>query len=556
MLIDSHCIRRSFAVAAVVATLPVPFAWAEGTEPLPVDVELAAIKIHYGKPSSRKMDITFQVKSKDDSWVVWAERETERKRRAKEDDHPEVFRSYFMRNDEDQSLRLNFSKADVPQGERIELQETFLLKRSKQGRVLPEQTIELGKAGSFEAGGIRFEYEGRPGRIVYVKDGEKCVDSDCHIEFRSNRRAGERECHYSGELTLTYPENAELASLEIRDERGNLLDTTPSSRERGKTQFSLPSYGNVNKVRLRIVLSDAEESFELPLKKTIALGDVAAGQKSPIRGRTLQVYGALSWMFARMDLNRTRNEGKGAAVCAAEVEVDELNLGNRKMTLVENEGSLSLRLKPAEGYLFLNKPAKILAHDSEGNELFCDVYSWDDENRSLIVNLSFNRLPKGDWIELDTGLPLAHAKRLRALPARTLPFWGKGSGSFEAGEGKIQYNGDIPETIKKFCDSERGNHMLLLSLPDDETVANVAFFDAEGNEVNCSFTYEYEGKVGRQLTNRLYFFSPSLENEVSVVVTLREENEPCVVPLKLRVGLDGMTKTRDKQDESGESDRS
>lgn len=541
--------KRQFGLAALLAMTSGLSAEPAAPE-LPVDVELAEIEASFpGGSSAGKTAVTFQVQSKDDGWILYEPREAAQTRRAKEDGHPEVYRTYFMREEKDHSLRLIFNRNIAPEGSGITLEDHFVLVRSKKGRTLPAQTIELGKPGSFEAGGVRFEYDGHPGRIEVTRDDEKSVRSERRVEFESS--PGVRTSYYSGELTITYPEDVALAALEVRDERGKLLDATPATRRKGKTSFSLPA-ADLKKVQLIMTLSDAEETIELPFKRTVAMGDVAAGQKKPMDTRYHRPYGTLSWMFAWSERSKAALTANGDAECAVDVALQGITLGNREISLVENRAELKFLLIPSDGYLIPGGKLNIPALDSEGNALTC-FYDGDSFNvekgGALWVSLSFDKLPKGEWIELDTSLPLAHAKKLRTLPARTVPLLGKGQGSFEAGGCEILYNAAVPEWVSKFRNAGKGSRIVSLSIAeeDKDRIASIALRDTRGNDVQdindqgVLFQSLYScAQAGKMRDARDYYLASSVGDEVQVVVTVREGIMRCVVPLKMRIGLEGI----------------
>lgn len=516
---------------------------------LPVEVELAEIEVSFpGGSSAGKTEVTFQVQSKDDGWILYEPREAAQTRRAKEKGHPEVYRTYFMREEKDHSLRLIFNRNMAPEESGITLEDHFVLVRSKKGRTLPAQTIELGKPGSFEAGGIRFEYDGHPGRIEVTRDEEKSDRSERRVEFESG--PGVRTSYYSGELTITYPEDVALAALEVRDERGKLLDATPATSRKGKTSFSLPA-ADLKKVQLIMTLSDAEETIELPFKRTAAMGDVAAGQKKPIDTQYHQPYGTLSWIFAWPGRSKAALTANGDAGCAVDVALQDITLGNREISLVDNGAKLVFLLTPSDGYLIPGGKLNLPARDAEGNVLTC-FYDGDSadakKNGALRVSLSFDKLPKGEWIELDTALPLAHAKKLRTLPARTVPLLGEGQGSFEAGGCEILYNPDVPEWVSKFRMAGKDSRIVSLSFAaeDKDRIASIALRDAQGNNardtdegVSFQSIYGY-WQAGKMRDAHDYYLSSSVGDEVQVVVTVREGITPSVVPLKMRIGLEGI----------------
>lgn len=310
---------------------------------------------------------------------------------------------------------------------------------------------------------------------------------------------GVYETHVKPTLrTIDLTEDAALAALEVRDERGNLLDVSPATRRKGKTSFSLPAAKDLKKVQLIMTLSDAEETIELPFKRTVAMGDVAAGQKKPIDTPYHQPYGTLSWMFAWLERSKAALTANGDAGCAVDVALQDIVLGNRKLTLVENRAELVFLPTPSNGYLIPGGKLKIPARDAEGNALTCfyDGNSFDvKKDGALRVSVSFDKLPKGEWIEVDTALPLARAKKLRTLPARTVPLLGRGQGLFEAGGCEILYNSDVPEWVSKFRMAKKKTRIVSLSIAEED-----------------------KDRIA------------SIGDEVQVVVTVREGITPCLVP--------------------------
>lgn len=479
-----------------------------------VDMSLSQVEVSYpgfwtGELDHAKTEITFRLVSKDEQWILWEPCEEETKRREGEKKTPEGFRSFFMR-DNDHVLRLNFWQDGVPPQDQVELERVYKLARSKKGRALPPVTIKLGQSGEFETGGIRFSYTSSPG---------------------SHKRTEEGWTGWLGSVKLSYPEQTKLASIEIRDEKGHIMATTPAERRAGRAVMTLLPHDMepVGSVQITAILSEAEETFDLPIRQIVSLGS-AAGREKPSNEQI------------PIDQEQTESvpsewRKNPSVACPVDVRLGRVSLLPRPRREEECPGmSLQVRAVPREGMpLFVSRThvlGGVPVRDALGNEWNMSAWVQDDEkNGGILFYLSSERFPAGDWIELRS-VPMWRARKLKSLPPQTIPLGRRGS--FEAGGVRVDY-----KPYSSSWAGPRDRPGLSLTLDADGRFADVEFRDADGKKINTDPAGS--GWEESSVTHD-YLFKQEVQGEVQAIVTLREDAEPCVVPLNIRVGLDGMHK--------------
>lgn len=456
---------------------------------------------------SQSTDLEFSVRPKDENWVLWELEADETSRRAGEKDHPEAFRSFFMRADGDNELRLCFMKNRVPSSKKVAVEGTYKLVCSKKGERLPTQTIEVGKSGSFEAGGMRFEYQSQPGGWEYTETGTR---------------------GWGGHVRLTFPEEKPLALVEITDEKGRIV-AFPATRSRGSAYFNI--FDQQGPLKVTPVLSAGDETFELRVKQEVSLGEV--------NGRRLE--SAAPGNEAECLPAQPIPEKQGAE-CPADVQITQLSM----RTHADREHGVTgvcacLNLKPLEGqppFSVGESRFRIPARDAKGNAMtaVCWILNLWDETGQLVLSLGFDQFPEGDGIELESDLHLFRAQSLRELPPRAIPLGAEGV--FEAGGVRVAYAPLRPTRppLENFTG-------LSLTFPDNGRIGEVTFRGNDGRTIEPVFRNTFKSEGSMYMT---FSFQPEVISPVHAVITLREGIEPCRVPFRLKFGLDGIEKARKK----------
>lgn len=412
--------------------------------------------------------------------------------------------------DNDHALRLHFWQDGVPPQDQVELERVYKLARSKKGRALPPVTIELGQSGEFETGGIRFSYTSSPGGHEQTEEGWT---------------------GWLGSVELSYPEQTKLASIEIRDEKGRIMATAPPDRRAGRAVMTLLPHDlePVASVQITAILSEKEETFDLPFRQIVSLGS-AAGREKPSN--------------EQIPIDREQTESVPpewrkniSVVCPVDVRLGRVSLLPKPRREEECPGiSLDVCAVPREGTLpFVSRThvfGGVPVRDAMGNEWKMSAWVQDDEeNGGILFYLSSERFPAGNWIELGS-VPMWRARKLMVLPPQTIPLGRRGS--FETEGVRVDY--------KPYPSSSAGPRKrtgFSLTLDADARFADVEFRDADGNKIKTDPVGS--GWEESRVTYD-YLFKQEVQGDVQAIVTLRADAEPCVVPLNIRVGLDGMNK--------------
>ncbi len=512
----------STALLAGAMLLPA-FAAKEPTpapDDLPVVVSLSTAEIYYPgswrkRPDYGKTEIEFRVASKDDKWILTEPAGEDCRRRENEKAVPGSMRTYFRRNEKDNSLRLLCRQDAVPRHPQIVLQGAYALTRMKKGRALPPVTFELGTSGSFEAEGIPFEYESSQGGWEYLDNGSMSC--------------------WPASVTLKFPENAALASMEIRDEQGNVLDATPATRQAGKARFSFSDSGEKKRsVQVTATLAEAVEPFVLPLEQTVSLGS-AVGLGNLTRA------GVDDSKPVSPDGGKEMQQ-KRPASCPVTIRLSSIHIAADDSREYRNVGMrLKFNISLLDGsVLFVNTPRKgiVQGRDAAGNELQA---AWrkpffSEEEDGLSIYLYVKKLPKGEWLEFNSELPAYRARSSRSLPLQKIAFGKKGT--FEVDGVRVDF-----EPCCSVWPGRKDRLGIAFSFENNGRIASIRFRDADGKPIDnpCS------GSSFDQ-TRAIWEFSfpSSVKGPVQAIVTLREGIEPCIVPLNVRLGLQGIIEPDEK----------
>ncbi len=516
------CSLIGYALAASALMAPMAMAQGATEKPLPVDVELVSVAVDHsdreaGNNLAAVTDVHFSLKSKEEGWVL-----AESGKVARVDGHAAdeggkpAYSLFYTRNHRNGELELYCSNRRVPEGNRIVLDETLRLTRSKKGRTLSSPVIEIGTSGSFEMGGVRFDYESDPGRYERTERGAT---------------------YTPGWLTITYPDDVSLASIEVLDEKGKVEETSPGTREKGRAKFTLfPDSDDPGEKRVFVsaTWSEADESFDVPLKREITLGSLGGWEIVAIHRFPSERLRSIVYLLLQ-----------GTQPVKAPEPKEGVDVRLRKISLSTNENSQSwsyfgfqikLLVKPSQGILFDNyERQQVLAHDAEGNALIgISMGGQEREDGSFEVCLVFFQFPKGDWVELDSGLKLLRAEGRRKLPSQTIPF--NATGALDVGN--IAY-GYEKTPVRGFGRKTLLENPFVLTYPKDGSVASVDVRDAQGRLLSPVYQDFSQSR-------RKSYYEINSQGNVQVETTVREGVEPCVIPLKMRVGLGGVMREDNK----------
>lgn len=474
-----------------------------------VDVELSHVQVRCAKANDAgETTIRFRLRSKEPGWVFSETPGVSAATGAGKEKQP--FRMLYSKDDE-ASLCLDFKADGPPAGHRIILDNTLYLTRSKVGRILPTRTFEAEKEGRFLMGGIPFHYTFTPGEMQMQKNSMTLI---------------------LGHLSITYPENVHLCSLAVTDEKGQGLQER--HRSPGKASFTvLPQELGGGKFTVQATLSDAEEELVLPFRKELML-DGVVGESQQREGKPIPEVIATQRTRALDPL------ASSAATCDAEVGLNRVNYTERD----ENERphlELEFEVGTSEGRpLFLKGPdQKVTARDAEGNALtgfYFGSYTDEQKNHPLEVGVSFfDRMPAGGWVELDSGLRLYRAKGMRMLAPQPLSPEGKGTIAVEGL--RIDYGPGAPFWPQKIVEPGTELHALVLTFPDDGHIVEIGVCDRNGRPIIVPFAIYARDDKNVKCTYT--YLTDAGEQGVQLVVTVWEGVEPCVIPLKMKIGLKG-----------------
>ncbi len=489
------------AVAAVFASSALAD---DKNRPCSEAVELWSVFVNYAQPGDAQKTrtaVTFRLRSRDDRWVFSRVKDA-RSKEAK----PTAYSTYISHNWNDGDWWAHYNSNSLPADNRIVLDESLVVTRLKKGRAFSSDAFELGASGAFEAEGIPFSYRS------YMKP----YDIDEHARC---------------ELTLTYPKEVSLAMAEVLDGQGlRVAISTEECRinDRAETKIKWLLHNGLRligrgKIRerfsVRATLREAEETIQIPVNMILAMG----GEPGSCEERQES--------DDENDSDVTpvcqENEAAPLPVCPVDVALQEYR-GTREWTLECN-----LAPKDHGVSLTMGSDKTIVAHDAASNELK-GTYKGDirsaNEDGSLNISLHFDRMPQGGWIDLDTNLRLLAVKGKRTLPPLELPADKEGTIEIEGlrfDYGASAFHSNEPE------DKKLTRQFLY---PNDGRIASVKLQHADGTEVPCCG--DGLGNDGsRFFFSTLYKISPSSQ-PVRAIITLYD-GEPCLVPLKMRVGLSG-----------------
>lgn len=504
----------TFCQAASMVAFPA-MASAESADPtdVPIDVRLesAEVVFPYSSMDGRHTEIEYRVRPAEKDWVLWELDEEDDRRRETENRTPGAYRSFFMRA-EDESLRLLFSREQIPDRDRIELKGTYKLMASKKAKALPGRVIEVGRSGSFETGGLRFKYESEQGGTEYLEESMR---------------------GWSGHVTLTFPETRPLAAIELRDEQGSLVEATPATRSRGKAHFYLASSGVPRQLSVVVIPSEEDKPVTLSFEKTVSLG--SAGE--------LRADGeaAANKSVASGSLREKSAKATPSANCRVDVAVEKIDLqAGADEGKSESPGvSIYLRLLHRDELapFFGDSRFAVQAFDAKGRLLVGSGTFWCMEKGTTRLIIHFDELPEGGWITLDSQLSARRPASRRVLPQRTLPL-GK-EGSFQAGPVRVQY-----APCSSTWPGRKKNPSVALTFPNDGRIEEgIAFQGADGQPIKVLGDMTC---IDGDTVTREFVFPLSTQGPVRVEMTLREGIEPCLVPLKARLGFSGLQKTEEK----------
>lgn len=504
----------SFLAATMVSSPAMATADNAGPTDVPVDVRLESAEVGFPCSSNdgRHTEIEYRVRPSEKDWVLWELDEEDDRRRETENHTPGAYRSFFMRA-EDESLRLLFSREQIPDRDGIALKGTYKLMASKKAKALPGRVIEVGRSGSFETGGLRFEYESEQGGTEYLEESMR---------------------GWSGHVTFTFPETRPLAAIELRDEQGALVEATPATRSRGKAHFYLASSGVPRQLNVVVIPSEEDKPVTLSFEKTVSLGSAgelwaageAAANKSAVPSGSLREKSA---------------KATPSAICRVDVAVEKIDL-----QACADEGksaspgvSIYLRLLHRDELapFFGDSRCAVQAFDAKGRLLVGSGTFWGTEKGETRLIIHFDELPEGDWITLDSQLSAQCPASRRVLPPRTLPLGEEGS--FQAGPVRVQY-----APCSSAWPGRKKNPAVALTFPNDGRIEEgIAFQGADGQPIKVLGDMTC---IDGDTVTREFVFPLSTQGPVRVEMTLREGIEPCLVPLKARLGFSGLQKTEEK----------
>lgn len=501
----SGMVVATMAFIPTKATAEVP-----GCPSVPCHVELSSIEIDYPvygdeKLSKAQTKITFKLHTQHDTWTL----------AASDDSGSDGGRSqHCYYRPSDGTLQLWYYMDQAPDSNRIMLDETLPITRSKKGRSFLSPVIELGSSGTFTMGDIPFAYESKPGHF-WRTEGRTSVSP--------------------GFLNITYPENTSLASIEVLNLQGKVKKATPGARRKGKARFSLfpDSVGEDEKrVWLAVRLSEADEKLDIPLKKEITLGSLAGREKSADRMAGLGAD-TEPWL-------ENLAQPASAASDVAEVRLKSLSLESHRQPHAYVFRA-TMRVNHLQGKLMSGLEMQpVLARDAEGNKMW-GVYAGSDpsgnEDGSLDISLHFTQFPKGEWIQLDGCLRLLQADSSRTLAPQTIPL--RQTGVLELDGLQLKYAANKPES--RIWRSPTGDTPLELSFPKDGRIASVIVRDAEGRQMRSYFSGYSDSQI-----KEYYMADSSAGQHVQVEVQERLGVKHVVIPLTMKLGLAGEMKPEEK----------
>lgn len=490
--------RLLLPVALAFAGVPLSAADSPDAD-FPVDavlteIEMSVPSVKYNRPQG-ETEFTFTLKPQQPGWVL--SEAIDGKRSGQEG----KLRPFFLGKKGEDGLEVSLTVGSLARNGRMEINETLHLIRSKTGTTLPVQTIELGKAGSFEAGGIRFEYRSKREPFEVFSNHQDTLQ---------------------GRLTLSWPEGISVARVAIADEKGRVLTTYPAQyparRRDGEADYAFYIASDMKNVQVTVTLSEADMPLELPLRKVIAIGGET--KTPPSSGIVVK--------------NPLPLPELSAADSPVEVKFKGIRANLGKTNELNRKLAIELQLKP-RGEWKLMEPQSfqtLYAFDAEGNDvkgLFAGNFFNAASDGSTKAYLEFP-IPKGDWVQVDTVLHLLLAKRVRTLPFCTVPL--KGKGVFEVGNIRFEYGGKR----LSFLGPDTKNQ-LVISYPTDGRVASIAFRDNEGKPIDVQ-TNGCCCSSGTLIT-QAYDMPENVRENVQIVVTRFEDIEPCVIPVKMKINLGG-----------------
>ncbi len=170
------------------------------------------------------------------------------------------YKSFFSEEREDGSLLAFLHFDQPPQGGWLAVKADLRMALAAGEKELPLLTVPMGEKGFFELGGVRFEYGESAGFSFPMDEDSKEAPAV---------------------LTLSFPEDAPVASFAFRDERGQelRLSGTSTSTGMGKTVTFTFSASPGKKVGVIVNLQEGIEQVVVPLKLKLELGGVVSEAK-------------------------------------------------------------------------------------------------------------------------------------------------------------------------------------------------------------------------------------------------------------------------------------
>lgn len=497
----------SFVVASAATTVSWGASAAAEPQPtLPVDILLNSVSAcatnWKGEPEMR-IKYTFQ--SRDNAWVLAG---SENRKNGGQD----AFSYYYWRNLDTGDLEVVFFRPNLPKTPRVALDETLHVIRSKKGPMMVSPVFPIEGQGTFEVGGMRFEYEGR---------NYQCIRSGAGF-FQS----------YPGMLKIKYPKSVSIASLVLVDDKGCLLSFSPALRTPGESVFTLLGGKEyTGKAQLEVTLSQKDETLAIPLHETLSLGSVPelAEQRKNARNSGLPPLPAAV---------------KQTSASTAELEFEGVCVMNQNNVLKEKGCAVKFAARVPGGLIVECDSCPVKGRDAEGNEMtgFLEGYPHrEGDGERFRVSVNFPRLPKGDWIELDAVLQGIKAKKLRVCEPVALA--ADKEGEFMAGEVTFTYGNH--EEMLKGRELEWNENCLVMSFPVSDCVDKIELRGADGRDIE-NLKVTTMKSIDLQTEIHFYEFKKGKPKDVYAVVTLREDPEPCLVRLKKKVGLAGFLETEEK----------
>lgn len=119
-----------------------------------------------------------------------------------------------------------------------------------------------------------------------------------------------------------------------------------------------------------------------------------------------------------------------------------------------------------------------------------------------------------------------------------------GRGTLQAEGLRIDYRPSMPFWSKEIVEPGKEMRAISLTFPDDGRIAKIDLCDRHGRPLAVNFAWYDEDE--KNITCDYTFMVDAGEQVVQAVVTVWDGVEPCVIPLKMRIGLSGSHRREEK----------